>query len=313
MCRRVGQMVLALWLAFTLSFLLFQILPSDPVQIMIGPENPVSAGEREALRAELGLDKPDVVRYFISLAGAIHGDLGYSYRSGRSVTSMIATALGPTSEVALLALGLAVPFGVAVAVAVALSRNQWLREVLLAWPPIAQSVPSFWLGLTLVQVFAFGLRLLPPGGSGSWPAAILPAVTIAVPAAALLAQTLAVRLLHESAEPYATAAVARGYRPWRVTLRHLLRNSLAPTLSMAGMLVGWLFSGAVVVETVFARDGVGRLVQNAVNTQDLPVLQGVVLFSTFVFVAVSAAVDVLQRLVDPRMRDASSVRVVVPA
>jgi len=182
-----------------------------------------------------------------------------------------------------------------------------IREALLFAPPVLQSLPTFWVGLVLLQIFAFSLGWAPAMGSTPQ-ATALPAVTLGVPAAALIMQTLAVGLLDESAHPYALAASARGYAPWRVVTRHTLRNALAPTLSMAGMLVGWLLSGAVIVETVFARDGIGRLVQHAVSEQDLPVLQGVVLFSTLIFLLVAALVTIVHAGIDPRIRESATTR-----
>jgi peptide/nickel transport system permease protein len=218
---------------------------------------------------------------------------------------MIGDALEPTAALALLALALAVPAGILLAVVIAVTGRRWLRELLLTVPPIAQSLPTFWVGLLLMQIFAFGLGVVPASGS-ALAATILPAIALAIPAAALLTQTLAVGLLGEASQPYAVAASARGYRPWRIVTRHTLHNAIAPALSMTGMLIGWLLAGAVIVETVYARDGLGRLVQHAVSIQDLPVLQGVVIFSTLVFLIVSAVVDLVQAIVDPRMRDAGA-------
>lgn len=303
--RRLLHAVLALWIAYTLAFALFQLLPADPVQIMVGPQNVVSESDREALRRQLGLDQPVVFRYAAALWAAVQGDLGTSFRTGRDVSAMIADAIGPTAELAALAVAIAIPLAVASAVIVAVTRSVVVRELLLSIPPVVQSLPTFWVGLLLLQAFAFGLRLLPPGGSASPASAVLPAVALALPAAALIAQTLAVRLVDESREPYAVAAAARGYRPWRVVSRHTLRNAAAPALSMVGLLIGWLLSGAVVIETVYARDGLGQLVQHAVSTQDLPVVQGVVVVSAAVFLLATAGVDLLQRLVDPRLREAA--------
>jgi peptide/nickel transport system permease protein len=299
--RRVAQAVVVLWAAYTLGFVLFFLLPSDPVRIMIGPENAVDEAQIAVLRAEYGLDRPAWERYLDGLARALGGDLGTSFQTGRPVAATIADAVPRTLTLAASALVPAIVIGTALAWCAAYTRARIVRDLLAALPGLALSVPTFWLGLVLLQVFSFRLRLLPARGDHGWQSLVLPAVTLALPAGALLAQVLVARLFEAWRDPYVTTARAKGVSRARALTAHALPNAVMPTLTMLGLLVGWLLSGSVVVETVFARNGLGRLVHAAVTSNDLPMLLGLVLVATVVFVVVTLVVDILHPLLDPRV------------
>lgn len=299
--RRVGQAVIVVLAAYTLTFAAFYLLPADPVRIMIGPENAVDEARVAELRASLGLDRPAVVRYLDGLLRAVRGDFGRSFQTGRGVGATIADAAPRTLALAGAALLVAVPLGFLVAWLAAHTGRPWLRRLLGGLPGLSLSMPTFWLGLVLLQVFSFGLRLFPARGDGL-DGLVLPAVTLAVPASAFVAQVLSVRLLAEMRLPYVDTARAKGASRARVVSVHALRNAAMPALTMVALLVGWLLSGSVVVETVFARNGLGRLVESAVTTRDLPVLQGLVVVTTALVTLVALAVDLLHPLVDPRER-----------
>ena len=299
--RRVAQALFVLWAAFTVSFLVMYALPSDPAQLLAGTDNSVSPEQLAALRHEYGLDRPLVIQYLDQLSHVVRGDLGRSLQSGREVTSIIAEAIPPTAQVTGAALLLAVVGGGALAlVATGTSRNR-VSGVLLGLPPLGVAIPSFWLGLMLLQQFSFTWSWFPALGNEGWRSVVLPALTLAIATGAFLAQILAKSLRNTRREPYIDTARAKGASPARVQLRHALRNAALPALTMAGLIVGQLLSGAVVAETVFSRNGVGRVTSTAVAAQDIPVVQGLVLFGATVFVVVNLLVDLLYPVLDPRV------------
>ncbi|UMP06910.1 ABC transporter permease [Amycolatopsis sp. EV170708-02-1] len=299
--KRAWQATVVVLAAYTLTFAAFYLLPADPVRIMIGPENVVDEARVAALRAEYGLDRPAVVRYFDGLLDALRGDFGTSFQTGHGVGATIAEAAPRTLALAGAALLVAVPLGFLLAWAAAHTGRPWLRRLLGGVPGLSLSVPTFWLGLMLLQIFSFGLRLFPARGDGL-EALVLPAVTLAVPSSAFVAQVLSARLLPEMRQAYVNTARAKGASRARVVTAHALRNAAMPALTMVSLLVGWLLSGSVVVETVFARNGLGRLVESAVTARDLPVLQGLVVVTTTLVTLLALAVDLLHPVVDVRER-----------
>ncbi|MEU8272470.1 ABC transporter permease [Sphaerisporangium sp. NPDC049002] len=300
---RVGQAVVVLWAAYTVSFLVLDLLPGDPVSAMAGgaDQAAIDPAQLEALRREYGFDQPIIVQYLGHLGRAVRGDFGDSVATGRPVISTLADALPYTLRLTAAALVLAVLLGGALALYATYTAHGWLRQLLVSLPALGVSLPTFWIGLMLVQLLSFRLRLLPAFGDEGAAGLILPAVTLAVPTGAMLAQLLAKSLLTTLGEPYVQTARAKGAGRVRVHLRHALRNAALPALTMAGVLVGNLMAGSVVVETVFSRNGVGRETVSAVTVQDIPVVQGVVVFGALTFVPVNLAVDLVYPLFDPRI------------
>ena len=299
--RRVAQALFVLWAAFTVSFLVMYALPSDPAQLLAGTDNSVTPEQLAALRHQYGLDRPLVVQYLDQLSHVVRGDLGRSLQSGREVSSIIAEAIPPTAQVTGAALLLAVVGGGLLALVATGSRRSWLSGSLAALPPLGVAIPSFWLGLLLLQQFSFTWTWFPAIGNEGWRSVVLPAVTLAIPTGAFIAQVLSKSLRTARREPYVDTARAKGASPTRVQLRHALRNAALPALTMAGLIVGQLLSGSVVAETVFSRNGLGRVTSMAVGAQDIPVVQGLVLFGATVFVVVNLVVDVLYPVLDPRV------------
>ncbi|MFD4356241.1 ABC transporter permease [Nocardia sp. NPDC058518] len=302
--RRLAQAAGVLWAAYTVSFFVLEFLPGDPVSAMAGGglnSSPVDPAELAALRAQYGFDKPIVVQYLDYLSRALVGDFGDSVATGRSVTGTIAAALPPTLQLTAAALVLAVLFGGGLAVAATYTSRRWLRQVLLSLPPLAISIPSFWAGLMLVQLLSFRIRLFPAFGNAGLAGLVLPAVTLAIPTGALIAQVLAKSLLSTLDAPFVQTARAKGGSRIRVHLRHALRSASLPALTIVGLLVGQLVASAVVIETVFSRNGLGRVMAGAVSVQDIPLVQGVVVFGAFVFVVVNLIVDLIYPVLDPRI------------
>lgn len=299
---RLAQALLVLWAAYTLSFLVLYALPSDPVALLAGGDaTDISAAQLDDLRARYGLDQPLWVQYLLHLRGILTGDLGTSISTGRPVAQVIGEAIPPTVQLAGFALVVAVVLGAGIAIVATFTRSRRLSAVLLGLPPLGVAVPSFWLGLVLIQWFSFQIPLFPAMGDKGFASLVLPAVTLAVPTSAAIAQLLSKSLATTLGEPYIDTAWAKGAGRWRVHLGHALRNAALPALTVTGLVVGQLLSGTVVTETVFSRPGVGRVTALAVQQQDVPVVQGVVLFAALVFVLTTLAVDLVYPVLDPRI------------
>ncbi|MFP5020668.1 ABC transporter permease [Pseudonocardia phyllosphaerae] len=302
--RRVGLALVVLWAAWTVSFVVLYLLPGDPVATMAGGASdgePVSPAELAALRARYGLDQPVLVQYGQKLAAALHGDLGTSFATGEPVSSAIGRVLPKTLQIAGAGLAVAVVGGTVVAVAATWTRRRWLAQLLGSLPSLAVSLPVFWVGLMLVQLFSFTLGWLPSVGARGPAALVMPAIALGLPTGALIAQVLARSLQTALGSSYVTTARAKGAGPAAVHLVHALGNAAIPALTVLGYVVGNLLAGTVVVETVFTRPGLGRLTVSSVGLQDIPVVQGVVLFASLVFVLVNLLVDLVYPLLDPRV------------
>jgi len=309
--RRAAQGVFVLWAAFTVAFFVLYLLPSDPAALVAsggGEVSQVDPAQLAALRAEYGLDRPILAQYGDALLGALTGDFGVSYVSGASATSLVAQALPETLELTGAALLLAVVGGTAVAVAGVFPRSRFLRQALSALPPLGVALPTFFVGLVLLQWFSFRVPLFPALGNEGAVSLVLPTITLAVPAGAQLAQILSRSLRGTLGEPYVETAWAKGASRTRVHLAHALRNAAIPAFTVLGVLVGGLLGGAVVTETVFSRQGLGRLTVQSVNQQDVPVVLAVVVFSALVFVVVTLVVDLVYPLLDPRIQARGSGR-----
>ncbi|MGW7243452.1 ABC transporter permease [Streptomyces sp. NPDC054804] len=309
--KRLAQAVGVLWAAYTVSFLVLDFLPGDPVSAMAGAgvdSGEVDPAQLAKLRHEYGFDKPVLVQYAEYLGRAVRGDFGDAVSTGRPVTSTLADALPQTLQLTGAALLLAVVLGGGLAVVATYTSQRWLRQLLLSLPPLGVSVPTFWVGLLLVEVFSFRLHWFPAFGNDGLRGLVLPALTLAIPTGAQVAQVLAKSLLTALDQAYVETARAKGAGRWRVHLRHALRNASLPALTVVGLLVGQLIAGSVVVETVFSRDGLGRVTAAAVTTQDIPLVQGVAVFGALIFVATNLLVDLVYPLLDPRIVVASDRR-----
>ncbi|MFC8681828.1 ABC transporter permease [Microbacterium ureisolvens] len=301
--RRIGQGLVVLWAAYTISFLILYLLPGDAATLFAG------GGDQEAidpelvarLRSELGLDRPLWEQYLVALGKALTGDFGASTQTGRPASDLLLESLPPTLALTAFAFVLSVVFGIVLALSASLARAQWLRNLLSSLPPLGVSIPVFWIGLLLLQAFSFRLRLFPSMGNEGFESLVLPAITIAIPSGAFIAQLLSRSLRSTLAQPYVEIVRAKGASERRVQLGHAFRNAAIPSLTMVGVLIGGLLSGAVVTETVFSRLGIGRLVVTAVNNRDVPVVQTVVVFAALVFVIANLAVDLVYPLIDRRI------------
>lgn len=303
MLRRLAgiaaSIVLVLWAAATLAFLSLRLVPGDPVTVMLGPQSQVSDAVKEQIRAELGLDRPAWEQYFSYLGQVVQGDLGMSYQLRLPVAEVIGRQLGATLQLSALALVIAVFLALVVAL---FARGRISSALAAATELIVLSSPVFWIGLVLLSVFAFGLGWFPVAGSRQPGTIILPAITLALPVAALLGQVLRDGVEGAERQPWALTVRARGAGPVRLTMRHSLRHGASGAVTLAAYFVGSLLGGAVLVETVFARPGIGRVTLAAITNRDLPVIMGVVLLSALAFVIVNTVVELVEPFIDPRVR-----------
>ncbi|ELQ6171905.1 ABC transporter permease [Cronobacter dublinensis] len=299
---RVGQALLVLWASFTVSFVLLQLLPGDAIAIKFqNPELGLNAQQIAQMRTAYGADAPLWRQYLESLGGALRGDFGYSLQAGVPVSALLAASLPATLRLAALGFTLALVIALTLAALSTLSAGRALRRFFAALPSLFVAVPTFWLGITLIQLFSFQLRLIPVINPGFWEGLILPVVTLAVPVSAPLAQLMIRNIDVVLHQPFVTVARAKGASHRGVLWRHVARNALLPVLTVAGLLLGELIAGALVTETVFGLNGLGQLTRDAVNNQDLAVLQAIVLVAAFGFVLINLLVDLLYPLFDPRL------------
>ena len=300
--ERLAQAVLVLWAAYTVSFLLLSALPGDAVHNRIqNPEAQLTPAQAQVLIEYYGLDRPLWAQYVSALTGLLRGDLGYSLTDGRAVTHLLGSALPSTLALTALALLFGVVFAAVIGIVANYAPWNWLRESAASVPALFGSVPTFVVGILALQLFSFGLHLIPASDDGSLRALLAPAVTLGILIAAPLAQifTSSVRIARE--QPFAHVLTARGAGEAYVFRHGVLRNSSMPVLTLLGLACGELIAGAVVTEAVFARPGIGALTVGAVSTQDLPVLQGVVLIATLTYVTVNFVVDFAYPFIDPRV------------
>ena len=282
------------------TFLMLHLTPGDPVTIMLGEF--ASASDVARLRAELGLDRPILVQYLKFLGRAVRGDLGSSIRSRRPVQEEIAERLPPTMVLALAAQVLAVCAGITAGVTAAAARRPSVDSAIVAVTLVGLSMPTFWSGLLLILLFSLTLGWLPITASGGLRALILPAVTLAAPAAAVLARVTRASVLEVLRQDYVRTARAKGVSERLVVYRHALRNALIPVLTVAALQFAGLVAGAVIVESVFSRPGLGRLAVTAILSRDFPLAQGIVLVVASMYVFVNVGVDLVYGVLDPRIR-----------
>jgi ABC-type dipeptide/oligopeptide/nickel transport system permease component len=284
----------------TLVFSLIHLIPGDPVQAMLGDAaSPESVIE---LRTRLGLNRPLHVQYAAFLMGVARGDLGVSLRTNERVSSAIAARLPATVELALAAMLVAVVIAIPTGIVAAVWSGTGVDHAATTLALVGLSMPTFWLGPLLGLVFSVELGWLPVSGRGTVAHLVLPAITLGLPLAAILARMTRASLMDELGEVYVTAARARGLSEARILLRHAFRNSLIPIVTVLGLQVGGVLTGAVITETIFAWPGVGRLLIQSIGFRDYPLVQGCILLIAVTYVSVNLLTDMAYAFLDPRIR-----------
>lgn len=313
--KKVITLIMTLFLVSVAAFLAFQIIPGDVVASILGTE--ATPEREEQLREELGLNDPPVKRYFDWMTGVLQGDLGVSYRYSKNMSEMMPVAeligdkLPVTLMLALLSLILIVAVSIPLGVWWAKSRSRVLDAVLGVATQAAMAVPSFFLGILVTYLFGIVFRLFSPGGyvsyrddfAGFLGYLVFPALSIAIPKIAMTARFLRNSMLTEFGSDYVRTAYSKGCSRRRVMYRHVLKNSMMPVITFLGMIIAEIVAGSIVVEQVFGLPGIGRLLISSINSRDLPVVEILILYITFVVIFVYFLVDILYRVIDPRISE----------
>ena len=313
---RTAQAIVVVLLAYVFTFFVISVLPGDPVSSTLkNPDNGFTQEDIDRIIAYYGLDEPLLTQLWTSLTRFLTGDFGISLRSNLPVGQLIAEALPSTLILASTALVVAIVLAALIAWGTQVLPAKYGQGLLRALPSLFLSVPNFVIGLLLIQVFAFGLGLFRIIDAESPWSTFFAAIALGIPVSAQLAEVLIANLDHESRQEYVAVARSQGLRRTRLFARHLVKPSALPTITVLALIVGELLGGSLITETIFGRTGIGTLVQRAVASQDLPVLQAVVSLAALVFVVVNLIADLAYPLLDPRVslertlrsRDASPV------
>lgn len=299
--RRTGAVLITVLVVSFLVYVGLTFAPGDAAEALLG-EN-ASAEQVAELRRELKLDLPLWERYSAYMAAALgRADLGQSLVSDRPVSALVVERLGPTLTLAFAAITLAALLGTTLGTLAALRRGSRVDVVLTGGTVLGLALPPYWVALILVQVFALRLGWLPVFGSGSAAHLVLPAITLALPGAAVVARLVRSSIIEVMGADFVRTALAKGLSPRRVLLRHVLPNAFIPALMLLGLNLGHLIGGAFVIETIFAWPGLGRLTVQAIFDRDIPLVMGAVLVVTPLCLLVNLAVDLLHGALDPRLR-----------
>jgi peptide/nickel transport system permease protein len=307
--RRRALVTVPLLLGVSLVvFSMLHVLPGDPVMLMMAESGggaklaDGSEEQYERIRHELGLDLPLPVQFGRFVLNALRGDLGRSFRSGQPVSQEIGEVFPNTVRLAVLSLGVAASLGLVLGTLAALHHQRWIDNASMLLALVGVAMPNFWFGLMLLFVFALMLGWLPATGYGEWNAILLPAIALGLRAAAVIARLTRSSLLEVLRNDYVTTARAKGLSERTMVVRHALRNALIPVVTVVGLQFGDLLAGTVVIETVFARPGLGSLVTNAILSKDFPIVQGTVLVVASCYIFVNLLADLSYAALDPRIQ-----------
>ena len=295
----LGGVLLVVWGAATAGFLALKLVPGDPVEVMLGVQAQVSEEVKAGIREDWGLNDPPILQYLAYLGRLVRGDLGQSYQ----LRSPVAEVIGAQLPATLALTGLAVVFALIIAMATALLiRGAVLTRIASTVELVLVSSPTFWIGLVFISFFAYRLHWFPVTTTTGFAALVLPALTLALPIAGILSQVLREGLVDAASQPFALTARARGLSHPALVTRHTLRHAASDGLTLSGYILGSLLGGAVLVETVFGRPGIGRVTLRAVIDRDLPVVLGIIVVIALAFAVINVLVDIARERIDPRLR-----------
>lgn len=300
--RRVLLLIPVFLAVSVVIFSIIHLIPGDPIDNLLkigaGPE------QREVITARYGLDKPLAVQYWIWLSGVLQGDLGTAIVARRPVADLIAQALPHSLALGLCALAFSTFFGIVLGTIAALNRDRWPDQLIMTVVLLGSTVPGFWLGLLLILVFSVWLGMFPVSGARDWSAMVLPVLTVGLGGTALVARVTRVAMVEAGQRDFLMLLHAKGMRPARIQLRHVLRHALIPVVTILSLRIGWILGGAVTVEVVFARPGLGTLLIKSLNQHDYPVVQACLLILAMAVMLGTLAGDLIQAAMDPRVRAA---------
>jgi len=299
--RRLARGLLTVWFVLTLVFVASRVA-GDPAQLLL-PDN-ATPEQLAEMRMRLGLDQPLTTQYLVYLGGVVRGDFGESFRERRPVVESILERMPATIELATLSFLLALVLGVSAGVLAALNQNGPLDRLIMSLTFVGQALPNFVLGIGLILVFSLFLQWLPSGGHGDWRSFVMPVVTLGTSSAAGIARLTRSGMLDVQRQDFVRTARSKGLREPTIVLKHVLRNASLAVLTIVGLQAGVLIAGSVIVETVFAWPGVGRLIVTSVMFRDFPVLQFAIILVSASVVVANGLVDVFYSVLDPRVRTA---------
>jgi peptide/nickel transport system permease protein len=306
--KRLGGMLIVLAFVVTVVFVIVRVTPGDPAAVMLGSD--ATPADIAQLRTKMGLDAPLFMQFVQFVGGIFQGDLGQSIFLNQPVTTALAARAEPTFFLTLFSILIAVSIALPVGIISAVKRGSLFDQIVVTTTMVAASVPSFWLGLLLIQFFAVGQGWFPASGYGGPDTPflarlhhlVLPAIALGIVNSALITRFTRAAMLDVLGEDYVRTARAKGAGVARVILKHALKNALIPIITVIGLSIAMLVAGAVVTETVFGLPGVGNLVVSAVLRRDYPVIQGTLLVVAAIYVLINLIVDILYIIVDPRVR-----------
>ncbi|PFR49747.1 nickel ABC transporter permease [Bacillus cereus] len=297
--RRILQLIPVLFGVVFVVFLIMQMVPGDPALLIAGEG--ASKETVEQIRHQLGLDKPFIMQYFSYIGNILQGDFGISIRSNRPVLDEVLIRLPITIELALCSIVITVVIGMIAGIISATKQYSWTDVSIMIIALLGVSLPSFWFGLMLIFYFSVQIQIFPVSGWGTWMHMVLPALTLGASGAAIVARMTRSSMLDVIRQDYIRTARAKGVKERVVIYKHALRNALIPVITVVGLQFGALLGGTVLVESVFAINGLGRLIVDAIRMRDLPMLQGGVLIASVIFVLVNLIVDILYRHFNKRI------------
>jgi peptide/nickel transport system permease protein len=297
--RRIAQAIVLVFLITVVVFLLVHLVPGDPARLILG--DTARQVDVDALREQLGLDRPLREQYLDYARGLLQGDLGTSIRARKPVLELVLLALPKTLTLTFAALGLASVIGIPLGILAGMRRGSAFDRGAMVLALAGQSIPAFWLGLMLVAFVAARVEWLPTSGTGGWQYLVLPAIALAPSALGMILRVTRIAIAEAITEDYIQTAVAKGVRAPVVVTKHALKNALIPVITIMGLQMGALLGGAIVTETVFAWPGLGRLAVGALIDRDYPVVQGIVLVAAVTLVTINLVVDILYAAVDRRV------------
>lgn len=302
--QRLLGVIPLLFVVSILVFMFIHLIPGDPARLAAGKE--ATLEEIQAIRVELGLDQPLWQQYITYMKNLLQGDLGVSLKTGLPVSEMLASRFMPTIWLTFLSLGWAMIAGVLIGIISAVNRNRWPDYLGMLTAISGISIPGFWLGLVLIQIFSVQLGWLPTGGVDSWKGYILPSITLGAGIMSMLARFSRSSMLETMREDYIRTGRAKGLAEFLVVGRHALRNSLIQVVTVAGLQFGFLLGGSVMVETVFSIPGLGRLLVDSINFRDYTVIQAELLLFAVEFILINLLVDLLYGVLNPKIRYAGA-------
>lgn len=298
--KRLIEIIPIIFVVSLLIFFFIHLVPGDPVRLAAGKE--ATLEEIERVRQELGLDKPLLTQYVNYMQNLLTGNLGHSLKTGLPISDMFENRLSVTMTLTFMSLGWALVLGLLIGTISAVFRNKWPDYVGMLTAISGISLPGFWLGLILIQVFLVTLGWFPTGGVESWKSYVLPSLTLGAGIMSMLARFTRSSLLETLKEDFIRTGRAKGLKESVVVRKHALKNSMIPVVTIAGLQFGFLLGGSVVVETVFSIPGMGRLLIDSIAFRDYPVVQAVILLFSLEFILVNLLVDILYKALNPKIR-----------